>query len=464
VYPRCGGLARHQKLVVACLIVPDTDGTPHQEGRTFGTRTDATRTDATRTDATRTDAVLELADWLGVAGGTHVAMARPGVYWTPVAKLLDGQCDRLVVKARHSTVVPGRTTDVKDGEWNAAVLRHGRRRASFVPDQPQRAVRERTRSRTSLVQQRRAAVNRLQQTLAGATSKLARVATDSRGAAGRQRLAALGAGGTDAGALAQLATGRVREQVPHLERARTGRLGAHPRCVRARQRAPIDCRDGQIEPGSGALAERLRPFPAVLDRLATMPGRGRRIAASVGAASGTDRPRFPTAGHLASWAGLCPGATERAGTRRSGTTRTGRPWRRMALSEAAHAASRPPTTALMAQDRRVAARRGRTTALVAVGHPLRVIVSDLLTRQSDDQALGGHSFAERERRAVERPLGRRLESLGDKVALAPVAASPPEGFSHQALDDVAERGALCAIEATYKRSVLNDEVALPPNL
>jgi transposase len=407
IYPRCCGLDLHKKRVVTCLIVPGPDGTPRKEVRTFGTMTED---------------LLALADWLAQAGCTHVAMESTGVYWKPVYNLLEGRFELLLVNARHMKAVPGRKTDVKDCEWLADLLRHGLLTASFVPDRPQRELRELTRYRTALVQERSAEINRLQKTLEGANIKLASVATDIMGTSGRQMLAALVEGTTDGAVLAQLAQGRLREKLPALEQALTGRMGVHQRFLLARQLAHISFLDEQIEQVSAEIAERLRPFQELIDRLDVIPGVGRRIAEVVIAEIGTDLTRFPTAGHLASWAGMCPGNNESAGNRKSGTTRKGSPWLRMALIEAAQAAARTRNTYLMAQYRRLAARRGRKKALVAVGHTILVIAYYLLTRQTDYQDLGGQYFDERDRQAVERRLVRRLEALGYKVSLDPAAA------------------------------------------
>jgi transposase len=406
VYPRCCGLDLHKKRVVACLIVPGADGAPQKEVRTFGTMTDQ---------------LLSLADWLAAAGCTHVAMESTGVYWKPVYNLLEGIFELLLVNARHMKAVPGRKTDVKDCEWIAELLRHGLLQASFVPDRPQRELRELTRYRTALIQARSAEINRLQKTLEGANIKLASVATDIMGTSGRQMLAALVEGTTDGAVLAQLAKGRLREKLPALEQALTGRMGAHQRFLLARQLAHITFLDEQIEQLSAEIVERLHPFQEMIDRLDTIPGVGRRVAEVVVAEIGTDLTRFPTAGHLASWAGMCPGNNESAGRRKSGATRKGSPWLRMALIEAAQAAARTRNTYLMAQYRRLAARRGRKKALVAVGHSILVIAYYLLTRQTNYQELGGQYFDERDRQAVERRLVRRLEALGYKVSLDPAA-------------------------------------------
>ncbi len=409
VYERCCGLDIHKKVVVACLVTPEDDragGAPRKEVRTFGTMTDD---------------LLALSDWLAAAGCTHVAMESTGVYWKPVFNLLEGSFALLLVNAQHVKQVPGRKTDVKDCEWLADLLRHGLLRGSFVPDRPQRELRELTRYRTALLHERSAEVNRLQKTLEGANVKLASVATDIMGKSGREMLAALVAGETDGKTLAQLAKGQLRAKLPQLERALTGRMSAHQRFLLAQQLAHVDFLDQQLERVSAEIRERLRPFEPALAALEGIPGVGRRTAEVLVAELGTDMTRFPTAGHLASWAGMCPGNNESAGKRRSGRTRKGSPWLRAALVEAARAAAHTKRSYLGAQYRRLAARRGAKRAAVAVGHTILVIAHHLLRDGTPYQDLGVTYFDERDRLAVERRLVRRLETLGYSVTLQPAA-------------------------------------------
>jgi transposase len=402
---RCS-LDMHKRTVVACLIVPGAGGTPTKEVRTFGTMTDD---------------LLRLADWLLAAGCTHVAMESTGVYWKPVWNLLEEEFELLLVNARHVKAVPGRKTDAKDCEWLADLLRHGLLRASFVPHRPQRELRELTRYRTSLIQERSAEVNRLQKTLEGANIKLGAVATDIMGLSSRQMLAALAGGETDAAVMAQLAQGRLRDKLPELERALAGRVGPHQRFLLARQLAHIDFLDAAIADVSAEIAQRLQPCVDALERLATIPGIGRRTAEVLVAEIGTDMSRFPTGAHLASWAGMCPGNDESAGKRRSGKTRKGSPWLRSALIEAARAAGRSKGTYLAAQYHRLAARRGTKRGAVAVGHTILLIVHRLLSEGDVYRDLGDRSFDERDRHAVEHRLVARLEGLGYRVALEPAA-------------------------------------------
>jgi transposase len=407
IYERCCGLDVHKRSVAACLIMPGTHGEPRKEIRTFGTMTED---------------LLELSDWLAAAGCTHVAMESTGVYWKPIYNLLEGAFTPLLVNARHIKSVPGRKTDVKDCEWIADLLRHGLLRGSFVPERPQRELRELNRYRTALVRERSAEVGRLHKTLEGANIKLASVATDIMGKSARQMLKALIAGSTDTSAMAQLARGKLRAKIPQLERALQGCSGAHQRFLIAQQLAHIDFLEETIERLSAEIAERMRPFGEAIERLETIPGVGRRTAEAILAEIGPDMSRFPTYRHLASWAGMCPGNDQSGGKRRSGKTTKGNPWLRAALVEAAHAAGRTRNTYLSAQYRRLASRRGKKKAAVAVGHTVLVISYCLLERSCSYEELGSDYFDKRDRQAVERRLVRRLEGLGYKVSLDPVAA------------------------------------------
>ncbi|MDP9374798.1 MAG: IS110 family transposase [Chloroflexota bacterium] len=430
VFARCCGLDVHKRTVVACLLTPGPGGRPEKAVRTF---------------STMTDDLLRLADWLAAAGCTHVAMESTGVFWQPIWYLLEDRFSLLLVNAAHIKAVPGRKTDVRDAEWIADLLRHGLLRGSVVPDQPQRELRDLTRYRSALVAERSAAASRLQKGLEGANIKLASVATDILGRSGRAMLEALVAGATDPAALAQLAKGRLRTKIAELERALTGRFGAHQRFLVARQLAHIDALDALIAEVSDEIIRRLQdlvprpssppdasdgvrdaaprpPAEEAIARLETIPGVGRRTAEALVAELGLDLRRFPTSGHLASWAGMCPGNHESAGKRQSGKTRKGNRALRAVLVEAAHAAGHTKHTYLGAQFRRVAARRGKKRAAVAVGHSILVIAYHLLTEGTVYQDLGPHYFDERARQATERRLVHRLEALGYKVALEPVAA------------------------------------------
>jgi transposase len=405
VYERCCGLDVHKSSVVACVLAMGAGGEPQKEVRTFGTMTAD---------------ILALAEWLVGWGCTHVAMESTGVYWKPIWNLLESSFTLLLANARHIKAVPGRKTDVRDSEWIADLLQHGLLQPSFVPDRPQRELRELTRYRTSLIRERAAEVNRLQKTLEGANIKLAAVATDIAGKSGRQMVAALVGGTTDPAALADLAKGRMREKLPALERALAGCVGPHQRFLLAEQLAHVEYLDASIDRVSGEIQERLRPEEDAIARLVTIPGVARRTAEVLVAEIGTDMRQFPTARHLASWAGLCPGNNESAGKRKSGRTRKGNPWLRTALVEVAQAAGRARQTYLGAHYRRLASRRGKKKACVAVGHTILGIAYHVLDRGTTYEDLGPQYFDRRDRTAVERRLVSRLESLGYKVTIEPI--------------------------------------------
>jgi transposase len=405
LYERCCGLDIHKKLVTACLLVPDPAGHRRKQIRSFGTMTDD---------------LLALSDWLQTAGCTHVAMESTSVYWKPIYNLLEDAFTLLLVNARHIKAVPGRKTDVKDCEWIADLLQHGLLRASFVPARPQRELRELTRYRTALVRAQNAEVNRLQKTLEGANITLASVASDIMGRSGREMLAALVAGTTDSAVLAQLAKGLLRKRIPELERALTGQVGAHQRFMVAQQLGHIDFLEGCIARVSGEVAARLLPVADAVARLDTIPGVGQRTAEALVAEIGTDMSRFPSAAHLASWAGMCPGNNESAGKRRSGKTRQGSPWLRALLVEAAHAAAHAKETYLAAQYQRLARRRGAKKAAVAVGHTILVIAYHLLKEGTNYQEHGHDHLDRRDERRMQARLVQRLEGLGYRVLLEPM--------------------------------------------
>jgi transposase len=406
VYTHCCGLDIHTKTVVACLITNTKGPEPVKTTRTF---------------RTMTADLLVLADWLQQAGCTHVAMESPGVYWRPVYNLLEGQFELLVVNAQHIKAVPGRKTDVKDAAWIAELLRHGLLRGSFIPSQPQRQWRELTRSRSTLVQEHARTLNRLQAVLEDANLKLASVVTDIYGVSARAMLEAILAGERDVATLADLARGRLRTKRDQLKEALEGRVTAHHSFLLTEHLSTLEYLDEAIERVSGEIDPRLTADHEAIALLDTIPGVGQRAAEILLAEIGSDMSRFPSAKHLASWAGMCPGNHESGGKRLSGKTRKGNRWLRQSLVEIAHVASKTKNTYLAAQYRRIAARRGKKRALIAVGHTILIIVYMILTRRQPYQDLGAAYFDQREQHRVERRLVQRLERLGYKVSLQPQA-------------------------------------------
>ena len=406
LHERCCGIDVHKRSLTACVLTPGAGGRPRKEVRTFATMT----------------ADLEaLAGWLAERGVTHVALESTGAFWKPVWNVLEGRCSLLLANAQHVKRVPGRKTDVGDAEWLADLLRHGLLRGSFVPDRAERELRELTRYRSALVRERTAEVNRLQKTLEGANVKLASVVSDVTGVSARAMLEGLAGGAEDPAALAELARGSLRRKRAELARALAGRLTAHQRFLIAQHLAHIDFLDEQIAQVSAEVEARLRPFEAQLAVLDTVPGIGRWTAEVILAEIGTDMGRFPTAAHLASWAGMCPGNHQSAGKRKGGKTRKGSPWLRVALTEAAYAAGRSKGTALSARYHRLIARRGKKKAAIAVGRTILEVCYALLTTGACYDEPLAQRARERSRAAEERRLVRRLEQLGHRVTLEPAA-------------------------------------------
>lgn len=404
----CAGLDIHKDTVVACVRRVDDAGKAHAQVRTFGTMTGA---------------LIELADWLAGQGVVHLAMESTGVYWKPVWHLLEGRFEPILVNARHIKQVPGRKTDVKDCQWIAELLQHGLLKPSFVPPEPIRELRDLTRQRAQVVAERGSVANRIQGVLEDANVKLGSVATDVLGDSGRAMLRAMIGGQEDPEALAELARGRLRAKIPALRLALRGKVTEHHRFL---LRVLLDHYEA-LEALIGRLGERidrvLAPYAEAVERLETIPGVGRRVAEIVVAELGVEMGQFPTARHLASWAGMCPGNNESAGKRRSGKTTKGSRWLRTALIQAAHAAGRSKGTYLGSQYRRLASRRGAKRAAVAVGHTLLGIIYEVLGRGTTYQDLGPCYLERLEPERLTRHLVRRLERLGHKVTLEPNEAA-----------------------------------------
>lgn len=401
VHTHCGGLDIHKKTVVATVIMPDGQGGLQKETRTF---------------ETMTADLLALSDWLLIHEVTHVAMESTGEYWKPVYNILENNFEVLLVNAQHVKHVPGRKTDVKDSEWLAELLRHGLLKGSFIPPLGQRELRELTRHRTNFVRQRATLVNRVQKTLESANIKLASVASDVMGVSGREMLNAIIEGKASPTEMAALAKGRLREKREQLGKALEGRVKPHHQFVLAELLCQIDSLDETLARFDAEIEKYCRPFEQAVDLLDTIPGVARRTAEVIVSEIGSDMSRFPTADHLASWAGVAPGNNESAGKRYSGKTRNGNKALSAALVQAAHAASRTRATYLSAQYHRLAGRRGKKRAIVAVAHSILVIAYHLIRRKEPYCELGSDYFDRRRPEATAKRLLKRLERLGYDVS------------------------------------------------
>lgn len=406
VIERCCGLDIHKASVAACIRLSSPDGQRQEKIETF---------------STMTSDLLALKDWLQAHGITHVAMESTGVYWKPVYYILEDSFTLLLVNAAHIKNVPGRKTDVRDCAWIAQLLGHGLLRGSFVPPVPIRELRDLTRYRKSLVHERTRETNRLHKLLEDAGVKLSSVATDILGVSGRAMVEALISGTTDAKVLAELAKGRLRSKMAELRKALEGRFREHHAYMAGRILAHLDYLDESIDDVTERIGKQILPFADAVDRLTTIPGVDRTTAEIMVAEVGVDMSKFPTAGHLASWAGICPGNNESAGKHKSGKTRKGSKWLRAALVQAALASTRAKKTYLAAQYQRLFRQRGHKRAVVAVGHAMLVIVYHLIKDRRTYHDLGPDYFIKRDRQSVVRRCLRQLEGLGHKVTLGPVA-------------------------------------------
>lgn len=403
VYERCAGLDVHKRNVVVCVLRPGGC-----ETRRYGTMTAQ---------------LLELLDWLLSEGCTHVAMESTGSYWKPIYNLLESaDLEVLLVNSRHFKTVPGRKTDVKDAEWLAELLSHGLLRGSYVPNREQRELRELVRYRRRLVQERSQEACRLQKVLEGANIKLGSVASNVLGKSGRAMLKALVEGEQDPTELASLALGRLRKKQNDLRLALDGCMGSHQRFLLAEQLSHIEEIEARIQRVDQEVEARCRPFVADIDRLDTIPGVGVRIAEEVLAETGTDMTRFATHRHLASWARICPSRHQSDGKSKSSAIGPGNNWLRTSLVEAAQAAARTKGTYLHAQYQRIARRRGKKRATIAVAHTLLVIIYYLLKNQTQYHELGADFFDGLHHDAIVKNTRQRLEKLGYQVTLEPIAA------------------------------------------
>jgi transposase len=407
VHRRCCGLDVHKDQIAACVRWAEDNGEIEQETRIFGTTTEQLRS---------------LGDWMRGHGVQLVAMESTGVYWRPVWNVLEGDFQLKLANSQHIRNIPGKKTDKKDGAWIAKLLQHDLVPASFVPNTRIQELRELTRARARLVQEKTAVANRIQDVLENANIKLASVASDILGRSGRAMLEAIVAGESDPARLADLAKAQLRGKIPRLRLALEGRIREHHRFSLRQLMDHLEFLEGKIFVIEEELRHRSQPYEEAIQLWMTIPGVRWLIAVTLAAEIGVDMQQFPSAAQLASWAGVCPGNNESGGKRKSGKTRKGSVWLRRALCEAAWAASRTRNTYLSAQYRRIAAKRGQKRASLAVAHTILVIAYHLLKNRVRYHELGGDYFDRIRTAGLKRYYLKRLEQLGVSVIESPAAS------------------------------------------
>ncbi|HVA18889.1 MAG TPA: IS110 family transposase [Solirubrobacteraceae bacterium] len=408
IVERPAALDVHKAQVTACVRIAGADGARGSEVREF---------------STTVGGLLVLRDWLAAHKVTHVAMEATSVYWKPIWAILEDDFELLLVNARHVKNLPGRKTDVKDAEWLCQLLEAGLLKASFVPPKPIRQLRQLTRYRKAQIQERQREANRLHKALEDTGIKLDCVASDILGVSGRAMLDALVAGTTDPEVLADLARGKLRKKIPALKEALEGRFEPLHALLVGSILAHLDFLDEQVQRLSEAVEEQLVPFEGAVRLLCSIPGVEQRTAQNILAEIGTDMSVFPSAGHLASWAGVCPGNDQSAGKRRSGRTRKGSKWLDLALKEAAMSAANTNDSYLQAQYRRLKPRVGHGRALGAVKHSMLCAIWHMLQTGELYKDLGGDYFRKRDPERLTKRLIAQLEALGHSVTLQEAIAA-----------------------------------------
>jgi transposase len=398
LYARCAGLDVHKDTVVAavrCVSEP-----PHREVHTFGTTTRD---------------LFALADWLASHGCTHVAMEATGIYWKPVWHMLEGRFELVLANAQHIRNVPGRKTDVNDATWIADLLAHGLIRSSFVPPARIQELRDLTRTRKQIVREISQHTLRIQKTLEDANIKVASVLSNVIGTSGRAMLSAVIAGEEDPERLADLAVGTARRKRTELVEALRGRVTPHHRAMLKLHLGLIAALQAALEELDAAAGKLLAPIQERAALLTTMPGISDIAAQVIVAEIGVDMSRFPSAGHLVSWAGLCPRNDESAGKRRSTRVRKSGNWLKTTLVTAAWAAARKNDSYLKAQFLRLKSRRGAKKAILAVAASMLTAAYYMLRDGVEYRDLGPFHFDRRDKTKTIRRLVRKLNDLGCKV-------------------------------------------------
>ena len=404
IHRRCAGMDVHKQTVAVCVRRLSRGDRVRTEVKTYGTLTRD---------------ILALADWLDAEKVTHVAMESTGVFWKPLYNILEGRFKVLLVNARHVKHVPGRKTDVKDCEWLAQLLQCGLLQASFVPAKPQRELRDLTRHRSQLVAERTRVANRIRKILEDANIKLGSVIAKILCMSSRDMIQAITAGQKDIEEIAELARGRLRTKKAELRLALEGAPTDHHRFMLRSLMDHLAYLESQIDLFSARIEKASKPYAAAMRKIAKLPGFDERSAQNVIAEIGPDMNQFPTAAHLASWTGICPGSNESAGKRKSGKSTNGNHWLRAALTQSAWAASRKKNCYFRAQYHRIVRRRGKKRALVAVAHSLLVVIYHVLKTGKNYKELGEDFFDRLDAGRIRRHHVRRLEKLGYAVTLAP---------------------------------------------
>lgn len=405
LYRSCAGLDVHQETIVACVRVA-RGSRVRAEGRTF--------------EAT-TKGLLALSDWLSENEVTHVAMESTGVYWKPVWHVLETSFELVLANAMHIRNLPGRKSDVNDATWIADLLAHGLVRASFVPDTPIQELRDLTRTRKQFVREIAQHTNRIQKTLEDANLKITGLISDVVGVSGRAILESIIAGETDPKKLLEVTKGRLKASPERLLEALHGRIRDHHRFMLKLHLGQIDALERAVHDVEARLGEVLQPFRADVELLKTMPGVSETVALVILAEIGFDMTRFPSAGHLVSWAGLCPRSDESAGKRRSTRIRHGAPWLKTVLVQAAWAASRKKNSYFRAQFLRLRSRRGPMKAIVAVAASMLTSAFYILSRHEPYRDLGSAHFDRLDSAKLAKRLVRRLNGLGFAVEIKTAA-------------------------------------------
>jgi len=408
VHPVCAGMDVHKGSVTVCLVWREKNGKRCKELRTF---------------STMTNSLLEMRDWLASYRCPVIAIESTGVYWKPIFNLLEDEFEVMLVNPAHLKHVKGRKTDPEDASWLADLLEHGLLQASFIPPVEIRDLRDLTRYRRRMIEEKSAEVNRVQKILEDANIKLASVASDVMGVSGRAILAAMLEGKMSPGQMAELSKGRLRDKREELAESLVGRFRPHHSLLLSKMLEHIDFLDGAISDCDSAIEELMRPFVLQIEQLDAVPGVDVRSAQDIIAEVGADMSAFPSHKHLCSWAGICPGNNQSGGKRQSGKIRKSNKWLKAALIRCAHAAGRSKDTYLGTQFRRFVGRKGAQRAAVVVAHSILESIFFILRDGVDYQEMGPTYFDQVNKEHIVRQYKKRLEALGLVVEVREAAAA-----------------------------------------